>query len=316
MTFSPSPEQSAIFDAIVAPNGGNLIVEAVAGSGKTTTIVEGLRFVPERVAGALLPSSICFLAFNKLIAETLKSRCPRHVSCSTFHSLGLRALRPFMPQGTNSRDWVNSKKCSKLTYALLDRDDPDLLPVQRLVSLAKACGVLALPNAPSLDEIVRRYDLEHENLSLLLSTAAKVLERNNANLSSIDFDDMLYLPVLLNATFPPMDWLFVDEAQDTNDIQLEILFRSTKFGGTTYDTGRVNPGSTCSSEVQPRNSNTRCIFVGDPNQAIYAFRGANADSMRRIASRFACRTFPLSVSYRCSKAVVLEAQKVLTKDQL
>jgi superfamily I DNA/RNA helicase len=54
---------------------------------------------------------------------------------------------------------------------------------------------------------------------------------------------------------------------------------------------------------------SRFVAVGDPHQAIYGFRGANSDALDKIVARFACRTLPLSVSYRCSKAVVAEAQK-------
>jgi superfamily I DNA/RNA helicase len=97
---------------------------------------------------------------------------------------------------------------------------------------------------------------------------------------------MLYMPVMYGIAFNHYNYIFVDEAQDTNDIQLEILSRL----------------------CAPR---CRIVAVGDPHQAIYGFRGANADSMTRITERFSCKTFPLSVSYRCPKAVVKEAQRYL-----
>jgi superfamily I DNA/RNA helicase len=97
---------------------------------------------------------------------------------------------------------------------------------------------------------------------------------------------MLYMPVMLGVSFDHYNYIFVDEAQDTNDIQLDILDRL-------------------------RAPKSRFVAVGDPHQAIYGFRGANADSMSRIARRFSCDTYPLSVSYRCPKAVVREAQKFL-----
>ena len=75
MSKTWSPLQTAIFNLIEDPNGGNAIIEAVAGSGKTTTIVEGVK----RARGTTI-----FLAFNKSIAEELKSR---GVNARTFHSL-------------------------------------------------------------------------------------------------------------------------------------------------------------------------------------------------------------------------------------
>ena len=80
MSKTWSPLQTAIFNLIEDPNGGNAIIEAVAGSGKTTTIVEGVK----RARGTTI-----FLAFNKSIAEELKSR---GVNARTFHSLTYGAV--------------------------------------------------------------------------------------------------------------------------------------------------------------------------------------------------------------------------------
>src|SRR5215813_1506626 len=91
--FIPSPQQQAIFDQLKLglDGGGNIIVDAKAGSGKTTTIVEGMNYIP-KVGGLIMPK-VVFLAFNKSIAETLGRRCPTGTICSTFHSLGFRALK-------------------------------------------------------------------------------------------------------------------------------------------------------------------------------------------------------------------------------
>ncbi len=81
--FVPSPYQQAIFDWITEGKGKNLVVEAVAGSGKTTTGVMAL----ELLNPALLTA---FIAFNSHIVKELKARAPEHVNVMTYHSLGYR----------------------------------------------------------------------------------------------------------------------------------------------------------------------------------------------------------------------------------
>jgi len=95
----------------------------------------------------------------------------------------------------------------------------------------------------------------------------------------VDFDDMLYFAVRDGLVLPKYDFIFVDEAQDTNAIQRAILRKLM-------------------------NAGTRIIAVGDPAQAIYGFRGADSDSLDLIATEFNCTRLPLSISYRCPQAVV------------
>src|SRR3990172_8957636 len=84
-SFLPSKYQQTIFDFIVTGTG-HAVVEAVAGSGKTTTIVNALDLTPK-------DARVGFVAFNKHIASELKKRAPDHVHVSTLHSLGLSILR-------------------------------------------------------------------------------------------------------------------------------------------------------------------------------------------------------------------------------
>lgn len=345
MTFSPSPQQQAIFDAI-SRGDHNILVDAKAGSGKTTTIVEGTKRIAQTT---LLPPSIVFLAFNKSIAETLAQKLPRGVRSSTFHSLGLRALKSSSVLAQNFK--IDARKCAKMVWNVMDRDEEDMRAVIQLVSLAKSrwgqwsanyCEPDIVYNQTSFwRDIAVHHDVPLANPSRAYAVAARVLSRSNEMLDVIDFDDMLYLPVLHNCHFDPQDWIFVDEAQDTNDIQLEILNRLCRgsdqprkdIGGFDVPVEELNrisvavekPSSVLvmstpvmgQQNYRPSVPSTttakpsRLVAVGDPHQAIYGFRGANADSMSRISSRFSCKTYPLSVSYRCSKAVVKEAQRYL-----
>lgn len=300
MTFSPSPHQLAIGDFIRDGSRGNLIVEAVAGSGKTTTIVWALSLLPVRRPGEMLPQSVSFLAFNKSIADTLKSRCPSHVQCCTFHSLGFRALKGVL----GSKVTVEGRKMYGIVARLLSSIDPDFQNILRLCSIAKGSGY-GLPGFDhSLESLVAHHDLELVEPSKVLEKTTLALRLSNDDLRQIDFDDMLYLPLLLDAPFTKQDWVFVDEAQDTNSIQLEILERLMH-----KEVHCLNPNVGEANFAAWTKPPSRLVAVGDPLQAIYGFRGANSDALARIAARFACSSLPLSVSYRCPKLVVAEARK-------
>lgn len=292
--FIPTNQHHSIHAALFS-SSSNIIIEACAGSGKTSTATWLASQIPRRTPGAFLDQAITFLAFNKSIAEALKTRLPSYVAASTFHSLGFSALKSVLGPSVK----VDAKKCMSIVYSLMDRDDPDIQNVQRLVSLCKnqwpqeSCTSFAA-------SVAEKQDLElinEQNYSIVM----RVLERSRANTAVIDFDDMLLLPLLLDAEFTKQDYVFVDEAQDTNDIQLEILNRLDK-NQAKFSDGQA---------IFPNRPTTRFVFVGDPHQAIYAFRGANSDSMERIRARFSCSVLPLDVSYRCPQSVVAEAQKQL-----
>jgi superfamily I DNA/RNA helicase len=104
----------------------------------------------------------------------------------------------------------------------------------------------------------------------------------------IDFDDMIWIPLVNEYPLPNYDIMFVDEAQDFNESQRELISRC------------VNGG--------------RCIIVGDKNQAIYGFRGADSNSIRLFEERLSKGSreiahFPLTITWRCPKSVVSEANR-------
>lgn len=269
-----SEKQHGVFN-FVRSGSGNAIVKAVAGSGKTTTIVEALK-----LCGS---ASTIFLAFNKKIAEELKRR---GVNARTFHSLTYSVVTRHKSART-----VTSDKLRTLAEANMI---PGALRMYgtfatRLVGLARQAGIGCLvPDTESAwFDLVQHHDLEVEGEDATLETgvdfARKLLEWSNAS-NLVDFDDLLYIAVKDGLSLPKFDFIFVDEAQDTNAIQRALLRKLCK------------PAS-------------RIIAVGDPAQAIYGFRGADSDSLALIAQEFHCQELPLTVSYRCPRAVVAHAQK-------
>jgi superfamily I DNA/RNA helicase len=273
-----SKYQLAVFDN-VANGTGHTVVNAVAGSGKTTTIVEALSHIPPGC-------KTLFVAFNKSIADELKKRAPAGVEVSTLHSYGLKVITR-----TLGRLRIDTHRVDDMARAMYG-DDSKTFELRRdlakTVSLAK--GMLAA-DVSEIDEIIDTFGIESaknetrqkfiENVMRLLLQCTEVSEDGR-----IDFDDMIWLPVALDLRQPQFDRVFVDETQDLNRAQIEMTFRAVK-------------------------SNGRICAVGDPRQAIYGFRGADSGAVSNVVHRLEAKVLPLSVCYRCCKAVIREAQEVV-----
>lgn len=284
--YPMSPQQCGVMD-FVASGGGSAFVEAVAGAGKTTTMVE---------ACALMEGSIAFLAFNKKIADEIKgkiyARGLSSVKAGTFHSFGYNAWRRAHPK---ARLDDRGKKETILQRVLSEEDFKlgiDGL-VTKLISLAKQNVVEPGADRGEWDEIVEHFDLssELEDEDLMPRVIDLAIEGLGVAVELahqvIDFDDMIYMPVLTRANFDKKDWVIVDEAQDTNPARRMMAALM------------LNPAG-------------RAMFVGDRNQAIYGFTGADCDAIDRIIAKFRCTSLPLTVTYRCPKAVVTESQKYVS----
>lgn len=281
-TLSPvarvwSQYQQDIFAFVKDESAGNaVVVVAVAGSGKSTTIVEAMKLIPA-------DKSAVFLAFNKAIAEELKAR---GVNAKTFHGLTYSVVTRHKGVRT-----VETNKLRILVDETFADNDARIYGnfCQKLVGLGRGVGIgcLALNVEQTWIELIAYHDLELEdergNLGRAIELAQDLLEASNAA-PLVDFDDMLYLPVKDGLLLPKFDYVFVDEAQDTNAIQRALLRKILK------------PSS-------------RLIAVGDPAQAIYGFRGADSNSLNLIAQEFDCKRLPLTVSYRCGTEIVKYAQQ-------
>jgi superfamily I DNA/RNA helicase len=310
--FQPSRYQQAIFD-FITQGTGNAVIEAVAGSGKSTTILQAQALIPRA-------ASVAFLAFNKDIATVLNDRL-RAMGCTnaeamTLNAMGNRSWCKFKGVGRNN---VDGNKLNVLARGYRDelqaqaRQTVDskieeeanyvkqfLYMITNLVRKAKVNG-MAPQDVPGVigliadtdeewEKLIEHYGLEfaegHRSDHRAIKAARVILRRSVADHDTIDFDDQFYLPLIYNAPFTKYDWVFIDEAQDVSDIQREILTRVMK------------PAS-------------RLVAVGDPFQSIYGFRGANPESLNLITQRFNATCLPLSISYRCSKEVVKFAKDIV-----
>lgn len=295
-TFVPSTQQARVIEWV--ENGsGSAFVEAVAGAGKTSTLIAAL---------AKTDGSVAFAAYNRKIADEIKGKVAKlnlgnRVRVGTFHSFGLNAWRRVYPQVKSGPEAAREK--ADMTVAQFRKHSlPEKLDtfVLKLVSLAKqrALGLYGqVEDRSQWHAIIDHFDLTGEiefdgddNNGLIdkgIDFAIRALKFHRELAPKIiDFDDMVYMPVVSGVRMWENDWVFTDEAQDTNAARRAMVRKMLRKNG-------------------------RAVFVGDRHQAIYGFTGADNDAIDLIIREFNCATLPLTITFRCPKAVVREAQQTV-----
>lgn len=256
------------FFAAVQNETCNLQLDALAGSGKTTSIVEAFNYVKTG-------SKVLMCAFNASIKKELAARAPSNVEVSTLHSLGLKLLKKKFPK---LRVDANGEKVKKLLDNELSQKmngdyAENYVDYLKTVSLSKGC---LAKSDDDIADIIDGYGIDYgEDRYAFISIVKNILAKCKENTELVDFDDMVWLPVALNLKGFKYDVIFVDEAQDMNACQIELILGCK---------GRI-------------------ISVSDENQAIYLFRGADSNAVKNIISRCKSKRLPLSISYRCAKKI-------------
>lgn len=317
----------------LADRSPHVEVKALAGTGKTTTCIEGIGEA-KGIGSALTPSdeqravweaikegahgTVRISSFAKKITDELERRCEDRglhllgVEAKGIHSLGLReATKRFGKLNANNAKWV----VPDIVCGILGRDMKSLRgtpeaemiwAVDSLVSLCKQ--TMSNPTPEELDALSSRFDIDlNGSRKQVYELVPQVLERClTPKGGRITFDDMIWLPLKHNLPIPQVDLQIVDESQDLNRMQQELIYRS----------GR------------------RILFVGDEHQAIYGFAGADAESMQRMRATLGapdwdnanpsckskgagrgCITLPLTVTRRCGRAIVMEARRSVPEYQ-
>lgn len=285
--FEPSKYQKAIYDFI--KNGkGNLVVEAAAGSGKTTTLIKSLDFIDES-------KNILLVAFNRDIVAELKKRVKGidNLEVRTLHSLGYAMITKSLNNHFIETDafkytsYINSnihELASFNTYKLGRKDY--IKYVENIKKYVDFARFYLCKNEKDLDFIEERYQIE--DIADEKMVAMKVLEWGKTELDTVDYTDMIWLPneLDLKSNDFSYDWIMLDEAQDMNKAQRELVLRCFKDG-------------------------TRLCAFGDKNQAIYGFSGSDPESFDKLKSLPNTISLPLSICYRCAKNIVDFAQQLV-----
>lgn len=268
-----------IFDEIKNPKQP-IIIQARAGSGKSTLCRTAVSFHSKE--------RTCMLMFNtknaKDMSNKIKESGIESVTVRTYHSVGYAAL--FSAFGDIK---VTNTRMAKI----LDKHPASakLFPFQRTEILnfisfvrnyarinPKMIGILAQRTGMRIkfDGYTNSKVMMNEVIEIVfecIKTSASPPENGE-----IDTEDMVYLPYILNLKLPKYDRVYVDEAQDSSSVNRYMAIE-------------------CASKSK------QLVIVGDDMQAIYAWRGADKNSMTNFQKESNAIIFPLPVSYRCSKAV-------------
>ena len=270
-----SPYQKDIFRDI-AKGTGHTVVIARAGSGKTSTIVEGFKYLPKG-------KKTLMVAFNKSIADELKQRAPSYVDVMTLHSLGFRAIKQ------NFGEVVLENDKSHHLIATLIGDDRDMWEVnQSIAKCVSLCKGFLVDTPSKIGDLIDKFGIEIFEYSRekFIELVIKTLSLCKAKKNIVDFDDMIWFPFVYRLNVGKFDVVFVDEAQDLNQAQIAMVLSACRMDG-------------------------RIIAVGDPAQSIYQFRGADSEAIPNFINKLNAKSLPLSVTYRCPKRVVKLAQDIV-----
>ena len=271
---------------------GPCLVLAGAGSGKTRVITQKIARLMEV---GLEPKRIAAITFTNKAASEMRERARKligkgaqEVMICTFHALGVRIMR------------LDGHVLGlKPQFSILDSDD--------VVSILKDCGgttdantakqwqwaISAWKNA-GLTSAQAEGIAQNENERI----AARIMGRYEERLAayqSVDFDDLIGLPLKLLAQYPEvrerwqacMGHVLVDEYQDTNATQYEVLKHLV-------------------------GERARFTAVGDDDQSIYGWRGATLDNLKRLPQDFPqLKVVTLEQNYRSTSAILRAANNVI-----
>jgi superfamily I DNA/RNA helicase len=286
-----STYQRAILDWVY-DGSGNGVVNAVAGSGKTSTL---------KAISRVLPSRGVFLAFNKHIADELGQKLiGLNVDVSTIHSVGFRALRAKCGRSMKVesgkylkliRDLLREAVDGDCGMALLESErasikkDWPAKALRRIVDLLRLdleplpAGSAGFDYEASIAPIVDRHGIDLDiGLARFAGWACARILRQGLEMvrkgEALDFTDMLWACVVLGAKPFSYSWVLCDECQDLSPAQLSVAL------SCVYRNGRF-------------------LAVGDVRQAIYGFAGADSESVARIIETTNAARLPLNICYRC-----------------
>lgn len=278
-----SDQQNDIFEWFRSGQG-NLVVRARAGTGKTTTILEGVNHAPER--------KTLIAAFNRNIATELERRVSNpDVDVKTLHGIGLRFVKRRWKGVQVDTEGERARRLARQACADDDVPHSVVTLVAKLASKGKAMCPLAV-NPGDLIDLAYAFDCEPDDecaqegytVGWVAERAIEAMRLATEKDGQIDFDDMLFVPVRNRWIRPWFDLVVIDEAQDMSAVQLTLAMGASR--------GRI-------------------AVVGDDRQAIYGFRGADSGSIDRLKRELRATELGLTVTYRCPRKVVELAAKIV-----
>ena len=277
----------------VLHQGGNLLVVAGPGTGKTMTLTHRIAHVIR--AGLASPEQILALTFTRKAAKEMKQRIsrllqgpePGRLLVATFHRFCLEILRSERDKTGLPPDFIlcSERDAERLAREGLAESGADKRSIQRFLK-----ALPAIKRAALLDPVQGQ-----EFLPLLEDYRRRLRDFGMLDLDDLEvealrlFRDQPEVCMRYGKKFP---WVFVDEYQDTNIVQVELL----------------------QALVQGRSG--RICAIGDPDQAIYGFRGADVGNFHRFVEEFPdVKEIVLSRNYRSTEPILNCSAALMGKEE-
>ena len=289
-----SEEQKTIFD--YASKGVlNIIVQAVAGAGKTTTLVECVnRVKPDK--------KIILLAHNRSTRDTLKERIGEreNVSVFTLHGLAWRMYTEHFQDRPEINDEKYRNYINKNIDTIASDAFKELSRPKKMMYKANVFDLIdkARYNLKQSEKEIKKLAEKKYGIKLVADEphfVARVLKWGTENREEVDFQDLLWFPYQLGFFTKKYlaDIIMLDEAQDASLAQQDIVKRCMK-------------------------RETRLFAFGDKNQTINSWCGSDTDSFEHLQDanefRRMAMEFPLSTNYRCGKNIIEYAKRFVNNN--
>ena len=282
-------------------NDGPLLIIAGAGAGKTKTLTTKIAYLIEE--NYAMPYNILAITFTNKAAKEMKDRLytligslAKEVQVSTFHSFGLKLLRENFQALGYERNFVIMDSDDSLTVVkkiLKDMNcDPKSYNPRAIRNKISSCK-----NEMMTPQVYERYAIS-EYEKVVYQVYEKYEEKLRKN-NSVDFDDLLLLPIKLFREHQDIleryqelyQYILIDEYQDTNEAQYIL----TKM-------------------ISSKNRKITC--VGDDSQSIYSFRGANYKNILNFEKDYKdAKTILLEENYRSTSNILDAANQVIRNNK-
>lgn len=278
-------------------NEGPLLIIAGAGAGKTKTLTTKIAYLIEE--GFAYPYNVLAITFTNKAAKEMKDRLygligdlAKKVQVSTFHSFGLKLLRENYEKLGYEANFVIMDSDDSLTVVKkIVKDlgyDPKIYNPRAIRNKISSCK-----NEMMTPEMYERYAVsDYEKvMHKVYEKYEEKLKKNN----SVDFDDLLLLPIKLFKENPSVlqkyqelyQYILIDEYQDTNEAQYIL-----------------------SKLISAKSRKITC--VGDDSQSIYSFRGANYKNILNFEKDYKdAKTILLEENYRSTSTILDAANQVI-----
>ena len=282
-------------------NDGPLLIIAGAGAGKTKTLTTKIAYLIEE--GLAHPYNVLAITFTNKAAKEMKDRLyaligdlAKKVQVSTFHSFGLKLLREnYEKLGYESNFVIMDSDDSLTVVKKIVKDlgyDPKIYNPRAIRNKISSCK-----NEMMTPEVYERYAVsDYEKvMHQVYEKYEDKLKKNN----SVDFDDLLLLPIKLFKENPSTlqkyqdlyQYILIDEYQDTNEAQYIL-----------------------SKLISAKNRKITC--VGDDSQSIYSFRGANYKNILNFEKDYKdAKTILLEENYRSTSTILDAANQVIRNNK-